>query len=545
MKVSRRKAAAVLGVAAALILSACSGSGSAEVTPASAAGAPRSGGSLTYLDYQVPYSFNFINLSYWQNQPIDNSVLDRLVFQDPGTAKLYPWIAQSWDKSKDGLTYTFVIRKGVTYSDGTVLDAGNVKKNLEFQAFGDGKGNIRNAYFPAVESVSADDATSTVTVRLKQPNSYFLATLSYQTAGLVSTKYFSLSYKEQGKGTNLLGSGPFVITENSPTETKIVRREGYNWAPPVLKHQGEAYLNSVTFVPVVEDSVRLGTLESGQADVIHYIQPSEQAKAQQKGLQIITQRFLDGTQTSLAFGTSSGYLSDINVRKAIALAVDRDKLVKTIYAPGYLPATGLLRSGAPDFVASPDVKTYDPAAAGKLLEQSGWVLPPGSEVRQNSAGQKLTIKALIDVYNVTSPALYQYLQIALKAIGIDLELKQVDYSDYPQAAKNPDLSGFKLLTLNRDAAYNLARDALSTYGDYFQLKDKDPELASAAKSIISGNLDPAQQHEEIVKLQAGLINHYYLTPLVDIPQVFVAQPSVHGFSQIRSSPWLYNTWLSK
>jgi peptide/nickel transport system substrate-binding protein len=534
-------------LAGAGLLAACAGNSASVSATAkgSASGSPVRGGDLTYLDYEAPYSFNFVNLSYWQNQPIANSVLDRLTFQDPTTAKLYPWIAKSWTVSKDGLTYTFVIRDGVTYSDGTTLDADNVKQNLEFQAFGDNKGNIPNSFFPEVDTVTADEAKNTVTVTLKSPNTYFLATLSYELAGLVSSKYFTLSYAGQGLGTNLIGSGPFVITQNTTSQTTVVRRQGYNWAPPVLAHQGEAYLDSITFIPVIEDSVRLGTVESGQADLLHYVQPSEQANAERLGLQVIIQRYVDGTQTALGFGTGTGYLSDAKLREAISLAIDRDSLISTIYANGYLPGTGLLRAGAPDYVDLSSSIKYDQSAAGKVLDDEGWVLKSGSSVRQNSSGEPLQLQALVDVYNNTSPALYQYLQQSLESVGIGLELKQVSYSDYPVAAKDPALAGFKLLTVNRDAAYNLARDSLSSYGDYFQLKDSDPGVASTANSIISGNLSVPELHDAIVRLQEDLVNKYYVVPIADIPQVFVAQPYVHGFSQIRSSPWFYNTWLSK
>jgi peptide/nickel transport system substrate-binding protein len=159
-------------LAGAGLLAACAGNSASVSATAkgSASGSPVRGGDLTYLDYEAPYSFNFANLGYWQNQGIANNVLDRLVFVTPDAKAIRPWLATSWTVSKDGLAYTFTIRRGVTYSDGTVLDAENVKQNLEFQAFGDNEGNIPNSNFPAVKSVTADNATGTVVVRLAMEN---------------------------------------------------------------------------------------------------------------------------------------------------------------------------------------------------------------------------------------------------------------------------------------------------------------------------------------------------------------------------------------
>ncbi|WP_261563445.1 ABC transporter substrate-binding protein [Frankia tisae] len=235
-----------------------------------------------------------------------------------------------------GLTYSFLIRSGVTYSDGTKLDAQNVKRNLEFRAFGDSEGNVRDSNLPAVTSVSADDSAQTVMVKLAKPYPYFLSQLGFLTEGLVSDRYFDLSYAEQGKGPNLIGSGPFVIQSSSQTETNLVKRSGYAWAPTGVSNQGEAYLNSITIIPVQEGSVREGTLESGQADLLHYIDPSAEASAKKRGFQVISQSYPDQVTYQLAVHANAPYLDDINVRKAMLIGIDRQKLVDT--EP--FPATG-------------------------------------------------------------------------------------------------------------------------------------------------------------------------------------------------------------
>src|SRR5690349_24988088 len=108
---------AVIAVASLTLTAACSGSD----TTAESAGSPVRGGNLTYLDAEIPISAQVQESGYWQDRAILWNVLDRLIYRNPETDKLEPWLAEKWSVSDDGKTYEFVIRDGVTYSDGTPL----------------------------------------------------------------------------------------------------------------------------------------------------------------------------------------------------------------------------------------------------------------------------------------------------------------------------------------------------------------------------------------------------------------------------------------
>ncbi|MGH3638719.1 MAG: ABC transporter substrate-binding protein, partial [Mycobacterium sp.] len=155
-----------------LLLAGCSSANDSSSSTES--GEPQRGGHLTYLDYQPLKSFLLSDLNWYQAQPIANNVFDRLVWRDPDGTTIKPWLAKSWTASDDGLTYTFVLRDGVTYSDGSPLDAENVKKNFEFRAFGDALGNVKHASWPNVDTITADNGKKTVTIKLKKPFAYFL-----------------------------------------------------------------------------------------------------------------------------------------------------------------------------------------------------------------------------------------------------------------------------------------------------------------------------------------------------------------------------------
>ena len=123
---NRRLTLAATLTAASLALAGC-----ASAAAQGQDGGETGGGTLTYLDAEIPTSAQVQESGTWQTRALQQNITDRLLYRNPDTNELEGWIAESWEVSPDGLTYTFVIRDGVTYSDGTPLDASSVKKNLE------------------------------------------------------------------------------------------------------------------------------------------------------------------------------------------------------------------------------------------------------------------------------------------------------------------------------------------------------------------------------------------------------------------------------
>ncbi|MDL9935463.1 ABC transporter substrate-binding protein [Gordonia sp. ABSL1-1] len=507
-------------------------------------GPPVRGGHLTYLDYQPLKSFQLSDLNWYQAQPIANNVFDRLVFRPPSGTEIKPWIATSWTTSEDGRRYTFTLRDGVTYSDGTPLDAENVKQNFEFRAFGDDKGNVKHSAWPEVAAISADNAKRSVTVELTRPYPYFLTTLSDASAsGLAASSYFAKDARGQNLATSLVGSGPFVIESGTLDEVKLVRRPGYAWAPAGVTNQGEAYLDSFSTIGVTEDSVRLGSLSSDQGDLIHYVEPSSQRVAEAQGLRLITQSYADQGTYLLVQRSSAPHLGDVRVRQAITYAVDKQKLIDTVYAPNYRAATGLFGSGGQDFVDQSDKVSYQPERANQLLDQAGW--RRGDDGIRVKDGQRLKLVALIDVYTVGAPSTFEYLQQQLKQAGIEVVLRQVDWADYPNAAKSPDV-GLIYQSVNHEAAWSLANAIRADGADTFKLKGSDAQLETLTRSVLYGN--PKTENERrsaAVALSQYVIDNAYVLPLTERTQTFVSNSKVHGFTQTQGHPWLYLTWKNQ
>ena len=202
---TRRLAFGLVGaMAAGALLVGCSATPQAQ---AAGGETDKHGGTLVYLDAELSSNTQLQTSGTWQDSAYVTNITDRLIFRDPETGELQPYIASDWTVSEDGLVYTFGIVDGVTYSDGTPLDAANVKRNLEWQAFGDTEGGIpANTWFPAVASVEADDEAQTVTVTLEEPYAPFLNVLSFWRTSLVADATIDAPIEKQSQITGIIGS---------------------------------------------------------------------------------------------------------------------------------------------------------------------------------------------------------------------------------------------------------------------------------------------------------------------------------------------------
>jgi peptide/nickel transport system substrate-binding protein len=502
---------------------------------------PRRGGDFIYLDAEHTTSFQLVASGFWQTTAVINQVLDRLVFRDPVTFKLVPWIAESWRIDPTGTVYEFVIRRGVTYSDGTALDIASVKRNLEWQANGDkAKGIPRNSWFPRIASVTTDPDKNSVTVTLAEPNAPFIYTLTSPKAGFVSNATIDASREQQAVVTSLIGSGPFVATKEVPGKQIVLsRRKGYAWAPATAKNQGETHIDSLTIIPIQEDSVRLGALKSGQAHALRYVQPSEEKGLTVAGFQVVGVRS-PGATNFLEVRFRAPFVDDINVRRAILHGIDRNELIAKLYTDNWKVATSVLAPGTLGYKDESTKIAYDPALSESLLERSGWTQRAEDGIRTRD-GKRLEINIYVDVYDHTSKQLYQLIQWQLKKIGLQWNIKQTDYSSYPVVSEDPSI-GLRRNGWPSEDPFTLTISYLSTLGDRFALSGKERKL----DELLSGHVtttDEKQRAEQIAELQDYLIDNVYAIPILEDTQVFVVGPKVRDFGQTRSYPWFYNVWL--
>lgn len=525
----------VLSVLTAVLASGCSQPGNATEST------DKRGGEVVYLDAELSSNTQLQSSGTWQDSAYIQNITDRLIYRDPETLELKPWIAEEWTVSDDGLTYTFVIREGVTFSNGQVLDAQAVKRNLDWQAAGDSeKGIPANNWFPKVSAVTADDASRTVTVQLTAPHAPFLNVLSFWRTSLVADETINAPIEAQSQLTGIIGSGPFTVeSEKYGEEIVLARRDGYAWAPPGLENQGEAYLDRITIIPVTEDSVRLGSLRAGEADLIRYIQPSEEKTLTAAGLEVVSVQGV-GNSNVWDLRQSAPFLEDVRVRQALQHGIDRDQIISDLYTENWNKATSILTPGSLGYKDESEKLAFDPDKSNQLLDDAGWTGRDADGFRTRD-GEQLHILTYVDVYDSTSKPLFQLIQWQLKQLGVNLEIKETDYANYSTVLADPSVGARRNGWPEADPI-RLTVNYSSEYLNAFNLQQPDAELdALLAEQLTATDADV--RSGIIGKIQDHVIDSAYALPILDDSQVFALQPTLHGLSfGAEARPSFYETW---
>ncbi len=538
---------------ATAMLAACGGSapadnGSAESGSSTSegsaeAGAPIVGGELLYLEYQ-PYTTLYPpQAGFYPNGALVNNIADRLVYQDPVTLEFSPWIATDWTVNEDATQYTFNLRDGVTFSDGSALDAEAVAKN--FDAFGLGD---KEAGFPISEQINNYASSevvdeNTVTFNFSAPAPGFLQATSAIQAGLLSSTTLDgdLDAYAPGNGTNVIGSGPFVISaETVGTEIELTAREDYDWAPAESEHQGRAYLDSVIFSITPEDSVRIGALTSGQTDVIRYVQAYDEEQVEAAGLQIFAPQ-TQGVNNSLSLRFTNPILSDLKVRQALVAGVNAQEVVDTVFTENYPVATGVLSHTALGFVDHSAELAFDQEKAKALLDEAGWV--PGADGIREKDGVKLVLVASEAKPQPLSKDTLTLVSQQLKEIGVDLQILAADSGTFAEAIKDP----------NQVQLYHsmVGRTDLDVIKSQFHSANRNANLSNDAEldrllELVASTADGDARLQATADVQQYLVDNAYVIPLFEEPQVYGAQTYVQGFSfDSVARPTFYSTWLDK
>jgi ABC-type transport system substrate-binding protein len=364
-----------------------------------AAGQPVSGGDFTF-----GYSSSFVDIldPHVTSQSVSHfimaNIFDPLVYLRTN-GEFAPGLAESWAQSTDGLTWTFKLKRGVTFHDGTSFNAEAVK--FSFDRMVDPETKSRQAGVALRGFYDRTDVVDGNTVRivLKKPKASFLTVISQVFFAPVSPK----AARELGAefGRKPVGTGPFKFVEWVQNQhVKLVRNPDYTWGPPFL-HKGPAHFATLTFRQIPDAGARLAALESGQVDAVD-VPPTHQLERLRADPRF---QVKSAPQPGMPWGwpmnTKRAPTDELKVRQAMIYALDRAALVKNVLQGAYRPAYGPLTPVT--FGYNPAVEKmypYDPRKAEALLDEAGWKKgPDGIRVKD---GKPLVIEHY--VFYTTSEA---------------------------------------------------------------------------------------------------------------------------------------------
>ncbi|WP_028604811.1 ABC transporter substrate-binding protein [Ottowia thiooxydans] len=506
-----------------------------------AADTPQRGGTLRVLDYLAWICLAPSAGGTYANSVISNSILERLVYQDPKTAQLSPWLAESWKSNEDATRFTFVLRKNVTFSDGTALTASVIKSNLDQIALGNADQAIPRWTMVADYDRTEVDSPTQVTVYFKKPNVSFPQQLSMPQAGIIAESSLKLPYQEQCQGKNLVTTGPFVFASERPgKEITYKRRDQYNWAPPALKHQGPAYLDGFVHTIATEGSVRVGTLLAGQADAARGILPTDEPLVKRSSRHHL-EAISSNVANVLTVNSSTPTLQDVQVRRALNLATDRAELKKALLSDSYALATSVLGRNNPGWADQSARLAYDPKAAAALLDEAGWKLGPDGYRYKN--GVKLTIPTYISAHHITSQGGFELLSEQWKRVGIDLRLHKSDTATYSKVQRDGKLNAFFQTSQIRFDIDALRFTWDSTVGN--QANKEIPELNDLVRKQ-NQTTDLKARKQIAAQVQNYVLENGLAIPLYEDALVYGVANYVKGIGhEAQGRPYFLTAWLAK
>ncbi|GAA2296911.1 TIGR04028 family ABC transporter substrate-binding protein [Nonomuraea roseoviolacea subsp. roseoviolacea] len=536
-----RPVLASLAVAAATcLLSACGGGGTAPAAGAAAAGKPVYGGTLTYLEHQAPTCLYLPAAGFYPNGGVLNQLTDKLTWQNPETLKIEPWIATSWEVNEDATRYTFHLRDGVTFSDGTPLDADAVAANFDVYGKGDPKLKLPVAEFVNNYERSEVVDKNTVRFHFSKPSPGFLQGTSVIGAGLVSKKTISLPYEEQCQLKNVVGSGPFTVAKQVvDKEIDLAARKDYDWAPKSSGHQGRAYLDQIKIIVTPEDNVRVGALTSGQADYVRYVQAYDEQTVKDAGFAIYAEP-TRGVNNGLYLRPANSILKDVRVRRALQKGTNAKEVVDTLFTPSYPVATSVLSHLAQGYVDLSKELAYDPGAAAKLLDEAGWV--KGADGVREKDGVKLQLGVFVSGPQPLSKQTLELVGQQWAKLGVKLEIRPADAGTQAVDIKNAEKTAIAHSMVGR-----ADQDVIKSH---FHTKNRDVILSNDAKldrllEEESALPDEAARNAKVAEIQRYVVDQAYAIPLFEEPQVYGVAPNVHGVAfEAVARPSFYSVWKS-
>ena len=372
------------------------------------------------------------------NYMVPMNVFDRM-FETrmvDGTAQVVGSLCTDYTVSDDGLTYDFTLKDGVTFSNGNSLTASDVlytferllkagEENMDIPEEVVGSDEVESGKADSLEGFKVTDDTH-FTVTLKEPNAGFIAELSAPAMSVVDDETME-SVKNFGKDpADTIGSGPYVVTEWKANDHYTLEyNENYWGDEPSVKKVivsviPDAATQNLMFQNGELDMIDLQSLDSIIVESTYKTQYADQIVSTPKvGLDYLT------------FNENQEYLKDVNVRKAISMAIDIDMIIDSIYSGNAIREAGIIPTGIWGHNDSLEAPAYDPEAAKSLLEEAGY------------KDGEISFELSMDNTAPDSKKLvYQTVSEQLKDIGINANIKSYDHAAWLDLRGSSEMDSF-------------------------------------------------------------------------------------------------------
>ena len=405
---------------------------------------------------------------------------------------IIPGLAQSWGISEDGLIYTFNLTAGVTFHDGTVMDAEDVKFSLDRARAADST-NAQKGLFAGITDVTVIDPL-TVRVTLDQPNGNFLFNMAWGDAVIVAPESI------ENIASNPIGTGPFTFTDwVQGDRLELARNPGY-WGPAPA-------LESATFRFIADPTAAFAAVMAEDVDVfVGFPAPENLPQFEADPRFQVLVGNTEG-ETILSTNNKMPPFDDVRVRKAVALAIDRQAIIDGAMFGLGTPIGTHFAPHNPDYVDLLANSPYDPDQARALLAEAGYPdgftttlkLPPPSYARRGG----------------------EIIASQLRAVGIQTEITNLEWAQWiEEVFSNKD---FGLSIVSHTEPMDIGIYANPDY--YFQYDN--PEF-QALMVTLNATTDPARRSELLGQAQTIISEDYVNGYLFELAVATVAKAGIEG-----------------
>lgn len=402
-----------------------------------------------------------------------------------------PALAESWTISGDGRIYTFNLRRGVKFHDGTRMTADDVKFSLDRARSVDSI-NAQKALFSGIADVTAID-DHTVQVTLSEPNGGFITNMAWGDAVIVAPESIDRA------ATAPVGTGPFEFDEwVKGDRIDLVANPDYWGGKPSLK--------SATFKFISDPNAAFAAMMAGDIDAFPaYPAPETLARFNADPRFRVIVGSTEG-ETILAINNKAGHLGDIRIRKAIAHAIDRQEIVDGAMFGHGSPIGTHFAPHNPDYVDLTDQSAHDPGLSKSLLEEAGaenltltLKLPPPSYARRSG----------------------EIVAAQLRNVGIETEIQNLEWAQWlEEVFRSKD---YDLTIVSHTEPMDINIYARPDY--YFQYSNPEFQQLMEALDLAA---DPASRSKILKKAQRMIADDYVNGYLFQLARTGVANAKVRG-----------------
>jgi peptide/nickel transport system substrate-binding protein len=488
----------------------------AAVAPgATGEAASSSTNTLVILQSAAPVSLNPVAEADWNSRESIGYMFDPLLYPGPNNS-YRPGLATSWKSSDHGLVWTFTLRRGVTFQDGTPWNAQAAVFNFHINMQPTSK-NYTD-FVPWIRSVQAV-GPYTLRITLSKPYAEFLDILTWAPLFVSPTAYQREG--ATGFGQHPVGTGAYEFVSYSPNSTLLLKANPHYWG-------GAPRIPQIKIEIVPDLNTEALDMEAHTADFMYGVLPQDVPQLRAHGIVVKTVATPSGAMVS--FNDGAFPTSDAAVRKAIMYAINRQAVLKGY---GELTLAGVPKS-SPFYHANVPGYDYNPARARALLQADGWKVGAGG-VRYKG-NQPLAITILSNA-NQPWPTISTIFQEELSQVGFKAKVVQQDWGTFLNSMRAGDynIAYWYLGAFTMNSWDGMVNMQAGTYWNVSQL-DKTPQGKQLEAKITAiynqeiGETNPAQRSATLLQWQK-LNAQYELVGWLWTPMaIFAISPRLHNYN---------------